>query len=112
MVLYLEASDETMKERLMKRSLSSGRADDNEATILNRLEVFHQVTGPVVEHYEIVEKLKRVDADRDPEDVFDEIKNLLHEHNEYIGKFKSTETFCYCVNLPNSIPNSKQSKLF
>ncbi len=87
-VLYIEASDETMKKRLLKRGLSSGRVDDNEESIKQRLDTFHEVTQPVVDYYEKQEKLKRVDAEKDPDDVFEDIKLLLDEHNEYFGKFE------------------------
>ena len=87
-VLYIEASDETMKKRLLKRGLSSGRVDDNEESIIQRLDTFHEVTQPVVDYYEQQDKLKRVDAEKDPDEVFEDIKLLLDENNEYIGKFK------------------------
>merc|ERR1712173_524439 len=50
-VVYLEADNETMVQRLLKRAETSGRADDNEETIRKRLTVFTEQTKPVVEHY-------------------------------------------------------------
>ena len=46
-VVLLEVSDETILNRLLKR----GRADDNEETIRNRIEVYRQQTEPMVEHF-------------------------------------------------------------
>jgi len=40
-----------MKSRLLKRAETSGRADDNEETIVKRLKTFHDVTTPVVDYY-------------------------------------------------------------
>ncbi len=40
-----------MTERLLKRALSSGRADDNEETIKKRLVTFHQCSEPVIKKY-------------------------------------------------------------
>lgn len=86
LVLYIEASDETMKKRLLKRGQTSGRVDDNEASIKQRLETFHETTKPVVDYYEKQDKLKRVSAEnKDPDEVFEEIKDLLNEHNEIVA---------------------------
>ena len=59
-ILYFDCSQELMKERLMKRAETSGRVDDNEKTILNRLKVFSEQTAPVVDYYEEQDKVKRV----------------------------------------------------
>ncbi|VDL58411.1 unnamed protein product [Hymenolepis diminuta] len=40
-----------MKQRLLKRGETSGRADDNEATIVQRLKIFEEKTAPVIDHY-------------------------------------------------------------
>ncbi|VDK35971.1 unnamed protein product [Taenia asiatica] len=50
-VLYFEVSEEVMKQRLLKRGETSGRADDNEATIVQRLKTFEEKTEPVIKHY-------------------------------------------------------------
>ena len=59
-VLYFDVSDETMKTRLMKRGETSGRADDNEETILKRLKTFHDLTQPVIDYYDAQAKVNRV----------------------------------------------------
>ena len=77
MVLYIEASDETMTNRLLERGKSSGRVDDNEETIKKRLETFHQVTKPVIDHYAAQNKLKMVDSEQHPDEVFADVKCIL-----------------------------------
>ena len=59
-MLYFECSAQTMTERLLGRAKTSGRADDNEATIKKRLDTFYSVTEPLVAHYEKQGKLRRV----------------------------------------------------
>ncbi len=49
-----------MKQRLMKRGETSGRADDNEATILQRLKTFETKTEPVIKHYTEKGKVMKV----------------------------------------------------
>lgn len=51
MVLYFEASDETLVARLLHRAKSSGREDDNEETIKKRLTTFHTHNDPIVQAY-------------------------------------------------------------
>jgi len=41
-----------MEERMIERSKTSGRSDDNPETIKKRIEVFNEATKPVVEYYE------------------------------------------------------------
>ncbi len=49
------------------------RADDNEATVANRLEVYEKQTAPLVEYYENAGVLITVDGDADIEKVFTDI---------------------------------------
>ncbi|MGI9343081.1 MAG: adenylate kinase [Gammaproteobacteria bacterium] len=46
------------------------RADDNEETIVNRLEVYRRQTEPLVEYYERAGLLRTVDGDGSMEDVY------------------------------------------
>lgn len=53
------------------------REDDKPETIRQRLKVFRENTQPVVEYYEEKGLLMRVNADRDPEEVYAEIAGAL-----------------------------------
>lgn len=53
------------------------RDDDNESTVRNRLEVFKKSTAPLVDYYKGSDLLVTVDGDRDPEEVFSDIKQKL-----------------------------------
>ena len=77
LVLYIDASDESMKKRLLHRGQSSGRVDDNEETIKQRLQTFHQVTTPVIEYYGKQNKVKRIDSERAPDVVFSDVEKAL-----------------------------------
>ena len=90
-VLYVEASDESMKKRLLHRGLSSGRVDDNEETIKQRLETFHKVTKPVIDHYEKQNKLRKVSAENSPDNVFLEVQKVFDEFEE--GLFLESLSF-------------------
>ena len=46
------------------------REDDKPATISNRLNVYHEQTAPLIGYYAGLGRLKRIDGDCRPEDVF------------------------------------------
>ena len=53
MVLALECSEAEMRERLLERGKTSGRADDNEETIVKRFHTFVEQSKPVIDHYKV-----------------------------------------------------------
>jgi adenylate kinase len=53
------------------------RDDDKPETIKHRLDVYHEQTKPLVEHYEKAGVLKRFDGARSPTDVHDHIRAAL-----------------------------------
>ena len=95
-MLYVDASDESMKKRLLHRGQSSGRVDDNEETIKNRLKTFHDVTEPVIDHYNKQNKLKKVDAERTPDVIFKDIAKILDGVEEGNWNF-------FCINYLNGL---------
>jgi adenylate kinase len=50
------------------------RDDDKPETVKHRLDVYHEQTQPLVEHYEDAGTLKRFDGDRPPGEVHDHIR--------------------------------------
>ncbi|CAB0009081.1 unnamed protein product [Nesidiocoris tenuis] len=75
LVLYFEASDDTLVERLLKRALSSGRQDDNEETIKKRLNTFHTHNDPIVQKY--AAKTKKISAEDTPENIFAQVVEAI-----------------------------------
>ena len=51
LMIDLHVDEHLLIDRLLKRGLTSGRADDNLEVIKKRLEVYHQVTVPVLDFY-------------------------------------------------------------
>ncbi|KAJ7288996.1 hypothetical protein O6H91_Y308400 [Diphasiastrum complanatum] len=64
-----------MEKRLLSRN--QGRVDDNIDTIRKRFKVFVDSSLPVIEYYEIRGKVRKVDAARPIDEVFDSIKPLF-----------------------------------
>lgn len=54
------------------------RDDDNEATVRNRLDVYQKQTSPLIDYYRGCDLLVTIDGDRDPNVVFDEVKEALN----------------------------------
>lgn len=78
-MLYFEVTEEVMKQRLLKRGETSGRADDNEDTILQRLRTFTSKTEPVIKHYADKGKVIKVSS-----------QNCYHQ-------FEVAESCAFCV---------------
>lgn len=57
-VIYLKLSDEQAKERLVLRN----REDDLPTLIEQRLEIYHNLTDPIIEYYKNLRLLEVIDA--------------------------------------------------
>ena len=78
-VVGLEVPDEELTGRLLKRAQESGRSDDNPETIKKRLEVYHNQTQPLREHYINKEKYIPINGSGDVNAIFNLIKEGLKD---------------------------------
>lgn len=69
-----------MRKRLLNRGLTSGRADDNEATIVKRFRTFVEQSMPVVEHYRARGLVRSVSTAPAPDEVYAEVRGGFHKH--------------------------------
>ena len=76
-VFALDISDESSKERLLKRAREEGREDDTPEVIDRRLRTYHEQTEPLIEHYRTRGNLVTIHADRPIDAVFAEIQKAL-----------------------------------
>jgi adenylate kinase len=53
------------------------RSDDEEATVVRRLDVYQDQTRPLVEHYEGLGLLRHIDAEGSPDVIFERITQVL-----------------------------------
>jgi len=72
-VINLEVPDEVLIERLLAR----GRKDDNHDTIARRLEVYRDLTAPVIDYYQGKGQLHSVNGNQQLEDVTQSLQNIL-----------------------------------
>ncbi len=61
-VLLIDVPREELVRRILNRSRSEGRADDTPDVIARRFDVYAEQTQPVVEHYETLNRVRRVDG--------------------------------------------------
>ena len=81
LVLNIVASDETMKNRCLSRGKATGRTDDNEDAIKQRLKVHHEQTKPILDYYEKAGKLRNVDSEGSVDEVFKTAKKHIDKFN-------------------------------
>ncbi len=72
-VLLLDVPRDELVRRILARSRSEGRADDTPEVIARRFDVYAEQTQPVVEHYEQVGRVRRVDGLGDVDVVTDRL---------------------------------------
>ncbi|OWM64472.1 UMP-CMP kinase 3-like isoform X6 [Punica granatum] len=77
LVLLLDCSEEESTRRLLNRN--QGRVDDNAETIKKRFKVYSESTLPVINYYSSNGKLRRIDAERPIEEVYESVKEILSE---------------------------------
>lgn len=77
-VLFFDCSEETCVERCLKRGAAgSGRSDDNMESLKKRIQTFINDSLPIIEYYKEKDLVRRVEAGKAPEDVFEEVKQIF-----------------------------------
>ncbi|MEL7265671.1 MAG: adenylate kinase [Planctomycetota bacterium] len=77
-VVYLTADQETLHQRLRRRFELEGRPDDSADAIQPRLELFTELTQPLVQHYAALGVLNTVPGIGPPDEVFDSLLDSLN----------------------------------
>jgi adenylate kinase len=78
-VFELQVPDEVAIERLHKRAVDEGRADDTADAITKRIELYHRETKPLVSHYRLAGNLVGIHGDRSENEVFSEIQQAVEQ---------------------------------
>ena len=77
-LISLELSEEESVKRLLNRGKISGRSDDNETVICNRLKEYKEKTLPVLQFYKDKGIYHEVDGARSIEAVTDSIREIIN----------------------------------
>lgn len=79
-VINLTVSDNELIKRIILRGETSGRADDNETIIKERLEIYRQNVDDIIKFYQKIGKLYEVNGEGTPQEVFSRITELIDKH--------------------------------
>jgi adenylate kinase len=81
LVLALDVPEPELVKRLLGRGATSGRSDDNEEVIAQRIKEYHLKTQPVASYYNAQGKLEHVAGDHNIAETF---KSLSKHINKYL----------------------------
>lgn len=76
-MLGLEVEREELIDRLLKRGECQGRADDNLATIENRIKVYQDQTSPVMGFYDARGKYSGINGKGSIDDIFGRLAGII-----------------------------------
>ncbi|KAG5222085.1 UMP-CMP kinase [Salix suchowensis] len=93
-----------MERRILSRN--EGRVDDNIETIRKRFKVFQESSLPVVEYYDSKGKVRKIDAAKPVEEVFEAVKAIITP-KEKVDAAKPVEVF----EVVKSINTPKEEKV-
>jgi UMP-CMP kinase len=79
LVLFFDCPEAVMESRLLERGKTSGREDDNAESIRKRFRTFIETSMPVVNHFEEVGKVLKLDATPTPDEVYANTEKALAE---------------------------------
>ncbi len=76
-VVGLEVEEDELIERIIQRGKTSGRADDNHATVKKRLDTYYSQTLPLKDYYLHQGKYIKIKGSGAIDDIFAEIKRAI-----------------------------------
>ncbi len=79
LVISLDVSDEELVRRLVNRGLESGRSDDTEDVIRQRLEVYNKQTKPLLEYYHKKNLLRSVHGIGTIDEIFESVCEIIEK---------------------------------
>ncbi|KAK9665645.1 hypothetical protein RND81_14G125900 [Saponaria officinalis] len=82
LVLFFDCPEEEMLKRVLNRN--EGRVDDNEDTLKKRLQVFRELSLPVVDYYSKKGILHKINAVGTEDDIFDQVHAVFSAYEPMI----------------------------
>ena len=79
-VISLYANEDELVNRLIKRGLTSGRSDESIEIIKNRLEIYLKQTSPLLNYYQDVGLLIKINGVGEINNINDEIIKIVNQY--------------------------------
>ncbi|XP_006879711.1 PREDICTED: UMP-CMP kinase isoform X2 [Elephantulus edwardii] len=76
-VLFFDCNNEICIERCLERGKSSGRTDDNRESLEKRIQTYLESTKPIIDLYQEMGKVRKIDASKSVDEVFDEVVKIF-----------------------------------
>lgn len=76
-VLYFDADEKVMTDRILARSATSGRADDNAEVLKNRFKDFKENQVPIIMSYG--DKVKTIKADSSIKEISAQVQTTVKQ---------------------------------
>ena len=76
-VIWFDADERTMTDRILKRAATSGRNDDNIETLKKRFANFRDEQMPIINRFIDQGKCIKINALQDVDVVFNEVRTAL-----------------------------------
>ena len=76
-VLFFDCNNEICIEQCLERGKGSGRSDDNRGSLEKRIQTYLQSTKPIIDLYEEMGKVRKIDASKSVDEVFDEVVKIF-----------------------------------
>ncbi|ETE69902.1 UMP-CMP kinase [Ophiophagus hannah] len=78
-VLFFDCDNEICINRCLERGKSSGRSDDNRESLEKRIHTYLESTKPIIDLYETMGKVRKVDASKSVDEVFGKVVNIFEK---------------------------------
>jgi adenylate kinase family enzyme len=120
-VLYYNVDEDVCISRCMDRAKTSGRTDDNQATIVRRFQNYVDQTKPVISMYERFGKVHEIDGVRDPNEIYEDSRKAVLPQVSFLigpqgagksvlGKALSDRTNMYMMNFGEFVKKNNLGK--
>ena len=84
-VLFIDVPDAALVDRLLKRAVLEGRADDTKETIAERLRVYREKTAPLADLYYKAGALVTIDGNRSVEAVAADVRAAVDRGRQEVA---------------------------
>jgi len=110
-ILYYDCSFETMEKRIMERSKTSGRSDDNADAIKKRFQTYQNETKPVIDFFEAKNEIRKINAERDVNAVYADTQAALNTIKDSIKPRDQKPSAVFVLGGPGSGKGTQCEKI-